>query len=250
MGEQNDLYADLNLAFDDQAPQHQVLEIIKRPLNEIAMTGPDGLGGIWPVSRHPLGFYTLTLADGVCMHLWPVRYPPDEEFPDNTVLDVHQHSWDLKSWILDGRLGNQEAVVEMETSPHALDGLSRRPEWMRNGDYYRLFDAQSGHDGWDYMANINIAARLVSLTEPRFYEPGETYSLPVGNFHSSDWEVDTVTLMIAENYPGHRNLTLGPLIAEFNGDCVDSHFVERLRYSPERTVEIARELATRLAIDG
>ena len=250
MTEKNQLFSDLSVAFDEKLPHSRLLEIIKRPLSEIALASAADSLNIRPVSRHPLGFYTLTLAQGVCMHLWPQTYPVDEPFPDNTVLDIHQHSWDLQSWILEGRLGNQRAKVVSSGGPSYLGGLREYPRWMTGGDYYRVFDAQSGADGVDYMKNMNYPARLESLGDEEWYEPGQTYSLPVGNFHSSNWEIDTTTLMLATTYPGCRNLTLGPVIAEYDTDETDSHYVPRLTYSRKRTIAIAAELAIRLDIDG
>jgi hypothetical protein len=253
------LYSKLLPTFEQTDARANALQIIREPLSKIALVGARDLDRIKPISRHPLGFYTLQFGfndddgayDGVCLHLWPdsdSSYRDHEPFPDNTTDFVHAHSWEGNFLNLDGKIGNQHVDVDDNLPATYVGGLTRLPEWASGGNYYRIFDARTGPH-WDVMYNTNRVAKIISEHDTEWIEPGQTYGVKVGNYHISSWDRDSVTLSLSYNHPRRRNHTLGPLIKVAETDEVDTHIVERLRYSPERTVEIAGQIATRLGLD-
>jgi hypothetical protein len=56
--------------------------------------------------------------------------------------------------------------------------------------------------------------------------------------------------MTAVDYPGQPNFTLGTLIAQYRGDEISDHYVERQIFDAEQTARMAADVAIRLGVDG
>ncbi|MEK2472520.1 hypothetical protein ACH4YO_33650 [Streptomyces noursei] len=145
--------------------------------------------------RHPLGFLCLPLvrdgARGVCVHLFGTGTTADP-----TAAPMHAHSWELRSYVLYGRVGNLPVTVtdEARTPTHRI---------------FEVFSAPSGVD------ELRPTARLVHC-EPgpaASSGSGETYSLPAGEFHATvvTRGQPAATLVLGRSLPGHTDLSLGPL---------------------------------------
>jgi hypothetical protein len=250
----SELFVAINAVVDRGASTKAVLKVIGRPLNEIALSGAVDLSGVRRASRHPLGFYTIPLAPDVCIHKWPStatasRIDNGVPFPDNTVSDIHKHSFDIpSSFLLEGQLWNREGIRVEEEFAFA-GGLTHLPRWARGGNHFRIFDAQSEADGNDLIINTNRVARVTDYGEDVPYEEGQAYSVRVGDFHTSTWSTDTLTLMTADNHPSERNLTLGKLVPEYETDEADTHVVRRHVFTPEETIEMVAEISHQLGVD-
>ncbi|GAA3159954.1 MULTISPECIES: hypothetical protein [Streptomyces] len=145
--------------------------------------------------HHPLGFLCLPLvrdgARGVCVHLFGTGARPDP-----TAAPMHAHSWELRSYVLYGRVGNLPVTVT--DAAHAPT--------------HRIFEVISAPSGVD---ELRPTSRLVRC-EPgpaAASGSGETYSLPAGEFHATVVTRDepAATLVLGRSLPGHTDLSLGPL---------------------------------------
>ncbi|WP_405359160.1 hypothetical protein OG535_07940 [Kitasatospora sp. NBC_00085] len=146
---------------------------------------------------HPLGFFCLpVLRDGefgVCVHV----FGPDADAPGPAggVREIHCHSWELKSSVLYGRVGNLRVAVHDEPD---------RPT-------HRAYEVYSA-GGTD---EIRPTARLVRW-EPlgeRTSARGETYTLGAGEFHTTvlPGGAPAATVVLGRSVPGPVDVVLGPL---------------------------------------
>ncbi|MCK7624457.1 hypothetical protein MUU72_15325 [Streptomyces sp. RS10V-4] len=145
--------------------------------------------------RHPLGFLCLPLvrdgARGVCVHLFGTGLAADP-----TADPMHAHSWELRSYVLYGRVGNVPVTV--------TDG-ARTPT-------HRIFEVVSDPSGVD---ELRPTPRLVHCAPGPATSTGsgETYRLPAGEFHATvvTRGRPAATLVLGRSLPGHTDLSLGPL---------------------------------------
>jgi len=243
-----ELFVAVNKAIEEKSLA-QARAAITRPLNEMAMAGAADLSKVKPAVRHPLGFYTLYLADNTCIHWWPVTCD-EPDFPDITTSPIHRHSMGVNSIILDGALINTSGLEVKEEPFSTAAGLTERPGWMGDGSYFRLFDAQSGANGVDIIRNTNRIVRVTNFGEDTTYEAGQAYEVLLGDYHMSEWNRDSLTLMTADQHPGEPNFTLGSLVAECSADEVDTHVVQRHILTAAETAAVAARIAIRLGLDG
>ncbi|KUL36919.1 hypothetical protein ADL22_23855 [Streptomyces sp. NRRL F-4489] len=145
--------------------------------------------------HHPLGFLCLPLvrdgARGVCVHLFGTGVAADP-----TAAPMHAHSWELRSYVLYGRVGNLPVTVTDE---------ARTPT-------HRIYEVRSDPSGVD---ELRPTARLVRCAPgpATASGSGETYSLPAGEFHATvvPRGRPAATLVLGRSLPGHTDLSLGPL---------------------------------------
>jgi hypothetical protein len=150
-----------------------------------------------PAVLHPLGFLCFPLLRapgvGVCVHVW---LPGRAEFaPPLATTPVHAHSWDLLSYVLLGRIGNELVETEPAEPPAAT---------------HRVYEIRSER-GAD---RVVPTARCVRCRGKgiRYAGPGEVYRLAGGEFHASvvDEGEAVATVLLADSRGG-RDRALGPL---------------------------------------
>lgn len=247
MSRPHELYQALEVAIDSGAPNSVILELIKPVLCAMALAETVDQGTTKLATRHPQGFYTLYLAPNVALHYWPRDFVDEMPFPDKTVSDEHGHGWHMKARILLDTIVDRR--IQVEEIPGFAGGMRFLPNWAHAERYHRIFDAQSGRDGWDYMLNTNRIARITSYGKEVSLEAGQSYSMRIGEFHTTSWEADSITVMLADPVAGAANPTLGPLVREYDNDQqVESHFVKRYTLPPKETARLAGYLATKLGI--
>lgn len=212
-------YDELELALTGGGPGHPDP---RRPavgaLTEVA-TGARALRAV----RHPLGFLCLPLLRegprGVCVHL----FDPDHA----TAHDAepwHAHSWELRSHVLYGSVTNVPVLV----TPSAGDPT------------HRVFEVRSGPGGVDEIVPTATLVRGEPGRE-RVNGPGETYTLPAGEFHATctDGRTPAATLVLGRTVPGGTDLSLGPLDGP-------PRTMTRGLYDEEHTVAAARTALRRI----
>lgn len=158
----------------------------------------NGLGGgqdPLPAVVHPLGFLCFPLHRGaqlgVCVHVWIDGLPTVE----TVTSPIHAHSWDLYSYVLFGRIGNEvtsTTAVQYAEASHQV---------------YQIDSAQG--------ADRITATSTYVQCDPhptRYAAAGEEYTLPGGAFHSTAVSVadPSATIMVAHTVPGARDRSLGP----------------------------------------
>lgn len=153
--------------------------------------------GAWRLRavQHPLGFHCLPVLRsgerGVCIHLFESGTPTEPE-----AEPWHAHSWELRSYVLYGRVAN----------------LPVRVTEQPNAPTHRVYEVHSGAGGVD---DIRPTGRLVH-GEPGPEQAsfqGDVYTLPAGRFHATvvAGEEPAATLVLGRTLPGHTDLSLGPL---------------------------------------
>ncbi|MEV6975587.1 hypothetical protein [Kitasatospora sp. NPDC093806] len=171
---------------------------------------------------HPLGFVCLPVvrdgAYGVCVHV----FDPAETA---RMREIHCHSWELKSSVLYGRVGNLRVGVYDEPA---------RPT-------HRAFEVYS--DGATGVDEVRPTPRLVRW-EPLAEQTsarGDTYTLGAGEFHATVLPDDApaATVVLGRTVPGPVDVVLGPL------DGPARRVVRRL-CDADRTARIAEEAARRI----
>lgn len=154
-----------------------------------------------PAVLHPLGFLCFPLlravGSGVCVHVWlPHR---DEFAPPLETTSVHSHSWDLLSYVLHGRIGNELVSTEPAEPPDAT---------------HRVYEIHSAH-GADRVVPTSRCVRS-HRREIRYAGADEVYQLAGGEFHSSvvDEARDegAATVLLADERGG-VDRALGPVRA-------------------------------------
>lgn len=179
-----------------------------------------------PAVVHPLGFLCFPLLRtpgiGVCVHVWlPQR---DEFAPQLATTPVHAHSWDLLSYVLLGRIGNELVLAEPADEPQAT---------------HRIYEIRSAQ-GADEVVPTASCVRC-AREEIRFTGSGGVYALPGGEFHSSRVEegAGAATVLLAESRGG-RDRALGPLRPG------GAHRVAR-RHAPAALARLAAQTVLELA---
>ncbi|QHC22993.1 hypothetical protein [Streptomyces sp. GS7] len=173
--------------------------------------------------RHPLGFLCLPLVRdgvrGVCVHLFGTGIHADP-----TAAPMHAHSWELRSYVLYGRVGNLPVAVTEE---------ARSPT-------HRIFEVFSAPSGVD---ELRPTSRLVHCEPGPAVSSGsgETYSLPAGEFHATVVArgQPAATLVLGRSLPGYTDLSLGPLHGR-------GHRTVRRRCGAEHTERTVRTALRRI----
>jgi hypothetical protein len=196
---------------------------IQEPALQLSITGEcremlfEIIDGRMPIAavRHPLGFFCLpVLRDGdhgICLHLWTSRLPGAE--PATSI--VHCHSWDLVSFVLYGRVTHTLFSVDDDASG---------PEWV--------FEV---HSRGDVDEIVPTSRRVRSRRRnPQVTEPGNSYRLAGGQFHTSVAErgAEAATLVLGR--------TRDTADLSISGPDTHRHEIRRRRCSSGETSQIAR----------
>ncbi|MFE2105163.1 hypothetical protein ACFXAF_04730 [Kitasatospora sp. NPDC059463] len=213
----NDLFTTLDRAAGRTTAQPGLDALVGGLLTQIAR-GTRVLRAV----AHPLGFYCLPVvrdgALGVCVHVFdPVTAAGQRE--------IHCHSWELKSSVLYGRIGNVRIGVYDEAA---------RPTHRA---YEVHSDAAAGVDEVRPTARLVRWRTLAEQTSGR----GETYTLGAGEFHATVLPdgTPTATVVLGRTVPGPVDVVLGPV------DGAARRVVRRL-CDTDRTARIADEAVRRI----
>ncbi len=181
-----------------------------------------------PMIRHPLGFYCLRVHKdnrseryGLCIHVWRAgaRITPP------TVSRIHLHTWRLFSYILFGRVQNQQIEVLSN---------SERPT-------HQVFKVRSTSATDTIVPTGEMVTFQVAGAQN--FCVGERYLVPPRTYHQTavmDPNL-TVTAMVSENWNSGSQLVLGPR-------DLDTHTVHRESCPTSETRQVARDLLAHLAL--
>ena len=144
---------------------------------------------------HPLGFHCVPVyrsADfGLCVHGWL----PGAQRETSPTSDMHMHTFDMISMVLQGNVINKE-----------LDLVEEGPE------RYRIFEiGKDGGEDVDVFTDTRLDTAILEH-EPLKVSAGEKYAISRKVYHSADETVRnedfTVTLMLAKNWDDGPQRTL------------------------------------------
>jgi hypothetical protein len=127
-----------------------------------------------PVSWHPLGFLHLKLASEQRLHIWP----EDGGHPQKPLFPIHDHIFNLESTVLTGCVTNTVySVVKSCDAP------------------FQLWEVR-------YQEKLSVLSPTgcrvgVSPADVKTICAGQTYRVPVGQFHSTNASQGTLTATFA-----------------------------------------------------
>jgi hypothetical protein len=131
---------------------------------------------------HGNGFIQLDLnPEGtIRLHVW------DDEIPRQKVATpIHDHVFDLQSTVLLGTLIHETFEV---------------PDW--EGEDYLVYTAQQQEGTQNtILAPVSTTPVNASITQRLILGKGSIYTFPAGEFHQSDHQGTTVTIMEKRNAP-------------------------------------------------
>ncbi|MFD0276308.1 hypothetical protein ACFVHB_20730 [Kitasatospora sp. NPDC127111] len=221
-----ELYATLDRAAGDALAAPALDGLVGGILAEVA----SGARAVRAVA-HPLGFFCLpVLRDGVfgvCVHVFgPAAGRPGTtggRGPGPDTREIHCHSWELKSSVLYGRVGNLRVTVHDEPD---------RPT-------HRAYEVRSAA-GADEIRPTPRLVRWEALGE-RTSTRGETYTLAAGEFHATvlPGGAPAATVVLGRSVPGPVDVVLGPVDGT-------ARRVVRRQCDAARTARIAEAAARRL----
>lgn len=122
-------------------------------------------------SLQGFGMLRLYVRDFARIHIWhsQLRYP--------NVSMIHNHSWDLSSTVVIGR------VVNTRYTPSARPEVGRLYHTQRRITGYQTVEIGPVQEQWLEQANAEI------------YDPGDTYAQKAHEIHRTDAQDGTVTVM-------------------------------------------------------
>jgi len=146
-----------------------------------------------PFKRHPLGFLSCTLlSEGsrrLRLHYWPVG----GAFQQSADCQIHDHLFDLNSWVLEGLIEN----IEYKTS--------------LTGDEHALYEASYNGDT-SVLKKTKATLRLEAARRQSF-RAGERYSVAAGVLHQTVRRGDkpATTVLVTDDRSRSAPLVVGPL---------------------------------------
>jgi len=144
-------------------------------------------GGIPRV--HGNGFIQLNTRDDQHLHIWGPQIP----FKQTVYSGIHNHVFDFQSVCLVGELIHNSIDLEMDVD-----------------DFTHYTYQAVCHDGTDNTVLEKVGqARLVTSETVR-YTPGDTYTFKAGDFHESNANIPTATLMTKTG--NHRDTMGEPIV--------------------------------------
>jgi hypothetical protein len=164
------------------------LEAAARALIDGIYVQADTVNSVW----HPLGFANvkvpLSSISAVRLHIWP----PIGLAPVSTKELVHDHTWDLTSYVVLGRLTN----VLLELHDGGDSGVRKNlVEITHEGDV-------------DVLASLRrqVTVRVASASD---YGPGDVYQIPARMFHQTHVQArPTATLVVGTERRGRATQVL------------------------------------------
>jgi|HubBroStandDraft_1064217.scaffolds.fasta_scaffold145480_1 hypothetical protein len=130
---------------------------------------------------HPNGFIQLDLNDehSMRLHVWPVAELPDRQ---KTRHPIHDHSFDMVSTVLTGKLINEMLVFLVPTDYPDLIPNHQEHRGVKIGKEETILKPTG------IFGSVTDIGREVIL-------PGQSYRVPAKRFHNSIAEGLTATLM-------------------------------------------------------
>jgi hypothetical protein len=167
----------------------------------------------FPAVRHPLGFlYAPLLREwprALRLHIWL----PDAPRPQLTTSPIHDHTWQLTSFVVCGELENRTIHVEDARDPT-----------------HRIFEIR-GAGGDDLLEPTERLVRFGCSGVERVRQGGR-YVVAAGQFHFTEVAegVTTATIVLAERKRSTPERSLGPLgtpkHAMRRADCLPAELAE------------------------
>ncbi len=171
-----------------------------------------------PVHRHPLGFRVARLvADGPAalrLHIWPKSARPAQPG-----FEIHDHTFDLTSFILFGEL--RQTIYEISTSAPTTHAMYQ-VDYDETGSVLRKSEAA-----------VSARAR-----ESHMLHAGETYSLSAAEFHVlENGSTQSAATLVLTTQGGGAPRSLGPLdgaaIMRFERSSYCRSAIDELRAATE-----------------
>ncbi|EOI6441933.1 hypothetical protein ACMU9X_001348 [Yersinia enterocolitica] len=146
-------------------------------------------------SWHPLGFAVCKICElgdiTMRLHIWPT----DGGRPQNPNWKIHNHLFDLNSWVLQGRIYDTEYTL------------------IDSGVKYRLYNVA-------YTTNGSIMSRTNSTIDINIFAKktiaeGDSYQIKSGFFHKSEACPNNIAVTVVE--ANKTNMTTPQVVGDLEG---------------------------------
>lgn len=147
---------------------------------------------------HPLGFYYCRLFDNgenqIRLHIWEPGYPVKKD------LFIHDHYYDLCSWVLCGKILDFSYSVEKTIE---ISEFTKFTSSYINGNDIRTLNRTDEY-------------QKVNRSLERLLVKGEKYIIPKGTFHSNKIFFDISELTVTLVYTFNNNADHSPNVIGFS----------------------------------
>jgi|SRR5271166_332402 len=157
---------------------------------------------------HPNGFIQLDLNEehSMRLHVWPLAELPNRQ---KTNHPIHDHSFDMTSMVLTGKLVNETLVFDVISmvgwTPHRTWPSYREYRGVKIGSEETILEP-TGNYG------------LLSTAKRQHITTGQSYQVPAKTFHNSIAEGLTATLMSKLDGQPYNPRVLVPVGVEPDND--------------------------------
>jgi len=146
-----------------------------------------------PFRAHPLGFISCTFitegAFNARLHIWPVN----EKIIQDEDIQIHDHIFDFRSWVLTGQIQNTELSISSDGEPFAM--------------YSTSYDQNKST-----LKKLDKSIRIKPTKTTR-HSAGSTYSIKAGQLHQTQriGRDAAVTVLITQATSLFHPTVLGPI---------------------------------------
>lgn len=164
--------------------------------------------------HHALGMLQAELSESVRIHVW---HPSLVRFPMGSPRAIHDHRFDLLSYIAIGRLVDVHYYVSLGDGalpPRKPGWINDPSEWTKSKLWQIRHAKVQAHDKSDFTALGDCHYRRGSM---RTYMEGETYRIPRQAFHTTLMPELAVTFVYRSNFGTESARVLGELESAQDG---------------------------------
>ncbi|WEW97829.1 hypothetical protein P3T65_26985 [Pseudomonas nitroreducens] len=178
----------------------------------------DAINGSLEFRKHPLGFVVCNVwqdsGKKLRLHIWEKEHT----YPQDKYTQIHDHIFNLRSWVLNGSIENIEYVEDDNNFNHTIFKATYTPD----------------------TSTLNITNEQIGLieTDRNTIRKGESYSIPAGKLHKTEPTSSdtTITLVYTEDTE-----TTAPRVIIPN-PCKESYTYHRKRLSKNELRELKKNI--------
>ncbi|KIC00762.1 hypothetical protein OA88_17745 [Flavobacterium sp. JRM] len=168
----------------------EILNIVKPIIEEYIQSNNSNL----IFYKHPLGFYYARLYESdkvqIRLHIWQKNFTLKED------LYIHDHYYDLNSWILSGKI---------------VDYIYEISDSKSKGEYVKYVGSYNKNENNRVLKKTNEYYNILNISE-RYLNRGDKYSIKKNQFHSNKITFEDYTITSTLVYTHNPNLLHSPTV--------------------------------------
>lgn len=151
--------------------------------------------------HHGLGMLQAELSNELRIHIW---HPQLRTIPQEGYRDVHDHRFDLTSYVAFGEIIDTPMQVRIYNEPNDRHAIASDVGVTKA---WSIVNAKAQERGEVHVTPLGVAH--VRSHHPAFYNRGESYGIPRGQFHRTKVNGLTLTLVHRGNFGEEQARVLG-----------------------------------------